>query len=333
MARRLLFDGALQELGQLPLEGMDVLTATVSLTTDAASLIATATVLVQGQQTSSLSSSISATATVLVQGESSNNLQSGTVSAIATATILATLSNNLDSLTGLSEGSVDITASCVVSLDTSTCLSFGEVLPIVDGTLTATTDSVGVAATAVVAVVGTSVVSTSLLNLVADIDVLVQASLTVSLENATQNALATVATQAVVEGTLATVQLTAFGNLTITGGLVYTLNMGSPSIIGVVPRVQTGPASGYPVRTQPGVSFVAKGLVRYYVWTGTEFFGPVTYAEADAHARYISQENAQRAAEVLTLSRGVLFVDAYYLAGRKLLSGSVAKANSRRVFG
>lgn len=91
-----------------------------------------------------------------------------------------------------------------------------------------------------------------------------------------------------------------------------------------------------PVQTRNIGSFKSPlGQTLYWVRTGPNepLFGPVNGPHADRQARYVSKTSEHRVAEVIQFVNDRPFVVAYYLVGRKLISGPKAEANSRRVFG
>lgn len=129
MARRLLFDGALIELGQLPLE--EVVTgvnATANITTANATVSAQTTVLVSGGVVRTLdTASVTSTGEVAIVGGLTETLPAATVGSTAALRVEALLTESLDSATINSTANAIVNATAALILDSTSITGLGDV--------------------------------------------------------------------------------------------------------------------------------------------------------------------------------------------------------------
>lgn len=353
MARRSLFDGALIELGQLPLEGPSS-AAIVTVSLDNTAIVSTGEVTIVGTSTNTTQgATVAVEAVLLVLGSSTNAISGATSISAGTVVVNANTVEALVAATGAAVGVVSVTGaftndttatisgfgevlvttSAISTTDTVTMTALGEVLSGPSGILVQSLEDTNSTAISIVRVAGVLDALFPAPTLVGSIGLRISGSGLSTTDPVQISSNVITVLVGTVSSILENTTSDSSGDIRLSGVFTNTLSLGSSSILGRVPRVQIGPRPAFPVRVQPGQERSPRGRIVYYIRTNAGLFGPVNYRDADAYARWISQENDERAAEVLTQVRGVLFIEAYYLAGRKLISGPAAKANSRRVFG
>lgn len=224
MARRLIFDGAAIEVGQLPLEGTTGITGTLSATLDDLTLTATGTLPIVGTLTVALDDLTStATGTLALTGSLAATLDDATLSATGALALTGTLTATLEDVALAATGALPITGTLSVTLDDLTLTATGGGAGIV-GELDVTLDDLTASATGALAIAGTLSATLADTTLAATGALPIVGTLAATLDDATLSSTGTLPIVGELAATLADTTLSSSGALALTGSLTATLD-------------------------------------------------------------------------------------------------------------